>query len=57
MEDDPSLRHHGLTTCVKDFETIGYQVAHALIGDISIARTTRGYLKPSALVLRRRSTR
>ncbi len=57
LEDREEFFHLGLTTCAPDWHTIGYLMAHALIGDIPVARTSHGYLRTEALVWRRRTTR
>jgi DNA-binding transcriptional regulator YhcF (GntR family) len=56
FENDPAYLRHGLSTCVVDSDRIGYLMAHALIGDIPVARTTKGYLRPAAMILERHTT-
>jgi hypothetical protein len=55
LENSIDYARFGLATVLPDWETIGYLVAHALIGDFRPARTRRGYIKPSALLLRRKT--
>lgn len=57
LENDPAFLHRGITCCVRDWESAGYLLAHALLGDIPIARTRQGYVRTSALMLERRTTR
>ncbi len=56
LENDSRYLHHGLTTCVEDWETIGYLMAHAIIGDFTVAKTTKGFVRPAAVVLQRSTT-
>jgi len=55
FDRDPSLRHHGIASCVPDWNTMGYLMAHALIGDMPIQTSRRGFLRTPA-VLYERST-
>ncbi|MBN1673476.1 MAG: GntR family transcriptional regulator [Kiritimatiellae bacterium] len=50
-EHDPVYYHLGLTCCFPDYEQIGYQMAHALIGDVPIARTSKGFIRTRALLV------
>jgi hypothetical protein len=56
LENNPDFAHHGLTTCAEDWDTMGYLMAHAVIGDFAVAKTRRGFLRTSALMLKRSST-
>lgn len=56
LENDPAYLQCGLSTCVEDWETIGYLMAHAIIGDFVVARTSKGYLRPAALAIQRQTT-
>lgn len=56
FDNNPDYFGHSISTCIVDYETIGYQMAHSLIGDIPIAKTSRGYIRPSAMVLERGTT-
>jgi hypothetical protein len=47
---------HGITSVILDKETIGYNLAHALLDDIPVERTSQGYLRMKALVLERGTT-
>lgn len=57
LEDDPRYYPMGITYCGPDFERIGYQMAHTIIGDIPVAKTTLGFVRTSAIVMERLSTR
>ncbi len=52
-ENNPAFFGYGITACISDWETDGYLMAHALIGDIPIARTSRGFIRSRARILRR----
>ncbi|MBN1675561.1 MAG: GntR family transcriptional regulator [Kiritimatiellae bacterium] len=56
-EHDPNYYHLGLSCCMPDYEQIGYQMAHALIGEIPIRRTTKGYIRTEALLMEKETTR
>jgi hypothetical protein len=55
-ENDPAYYHYGITSCIIDWDTIGYLLAHAAIGDISIARTSKRYIQTNASIIQRRTT-
>ncbi|MBD3393163.1 MAG: GntR family transcriptional regulator [Chitinivibrionales bacterium] len=57
LEDDPSYYPHGITSCTPDQETNGYLIAHALIGDFSVARTTKGMIATRAKLVERLTTK
>ena len=48
-----SLRRRGIASCVPDWNTIGYLMAHALIGDIPIQTSRRGFIRTPALLYER----
>ncbi len=54
--NDPQYLHEGISSCVPDWQQIGYLMAHALIGDFPIARTGKGFLRVRADVLERQTT-
>ena len=56
FENNPDYLGSGISACISDWETDGYLMAHALIGDIPIARTTRGFIQARARILRRLTT-
>jgi len=53
FENNPAYLYHGITSVILDTETIGYNLAHALLDDIPVERTSQGYLRMKALVLER----
>ena len=53
FDKDVSLRRHGIASCVPDWNTIGYLMAHALIGDIPIQTSRRGFIRTPALLYER----
>jgi len=53
FENNPAFLHHGITSVILDKETIGYNLAHALLDDIPVERSSQGYLRMKALVLER----
>ena len=50
LEKDPVLFPLNITSVEPDWEAIGYLMAHALIGDIPVATTSRGFLRIPAIV-------
>jgi DNA-binding transcriptional regulator YhcF (GntR family) len=57
LENSPRYYRHGLTTCAPDWETNGYLMAHCIIGDIPIAKTTKGFVATRARVLEQLTSR
>ncbi|MBD3243436.1 MAG: GntR family transcriptional regulator [Chitinivibrionales bacterium] len=56
LENDRRFAERGITACVRDWETMGYLMAHVLIGDIPIQKTHRGFVAYDALLLERQTT-
>ena len=56
LEADPALIGRGISAAAPDSDTIGYQLAHSLMGDIPLARTRHGYLDTRAMVYQRLTT-
>lgn len=56
LTNDPRFFHRGITSAIRDSQTTGYLCAHALIGDFPVARTTKGFIRPEAHVLKRLTT-
>lgn len=50
---DPVLRYRGIASCLPDWHTIGYIMAHALIGDIPNKKSRKGYLQAPAILYER----
>jgi DNA-binding LacI/PurR family transcriptional regulator len=53
FDEDPSLAVDGIASCVPDWHTIGYLMAHALINDIPIKRSRKGFLQTPAVLCER----
>ncbi len=49
----PACYELGISSCVTDWRTIGYLLAHALIGDMPVERTRRGYIRTRARIYER----
>ena len=57
LEDDPASYPHGLSTCVPDWVTNGYLMAHSLIRDFPVAKTRKGHIATRAKFRARLTTR
>ncbi|MFP4521536.1 MAG: GntR family transcriptional regulator [Fibrobacterota bacterium] len=53
FENNPKYIKENISSCVPDFETTGYLLAHALINDFSVAKTSRGLIKTKAIMFER----
>jgi len=56
LDDSPMQYHHGLSVCVLDWKEAGYLMAHALIGDVPVKKSTQGYLSLGWDLIERRTT-
>jgi DNA-binding transcriptional regulator YhcF (GntR family) len=56
FENDYKNVFSNISCCVPDWETTGYLCAHAIINDFPVARTSQGYIRPSASMLERVTT-
>jgi DNA-binding GntR family transcriptional regulator len=56
LENNSDYFPKGITTVEPDWETIGYLMAHAIIGDFGLERTSRGYMRIAASVHERLTT-
>jgi DNA-binding transcriptional regulator YhcF (GntR family) len=56
FQNDPRYYHLGISTCGPDWDSIGYVMAHALIGDIKQARSKKGFLRVSSHMLDKLTT-
>lgn len=45
FQNDPRFYHLGISTCGPDWDSMGYTMAHALVGDVKLARSKKGFLK------------
>ena len=53
FDDNPSLSLRGIATCIPDWATMGYLMAHALVGDIPIKKSRQGFLRTPAVLYAR----
>ena len=56
LEDNPDYYHVGISRFEPDLERIGYLLAHSIIGDFTIAKTSKGYLRTSARIVEKLTT-
>lgn len=56
LEHDPQYLQFGLSGCIPDWDVCGYLMAHAIIADFPVRRTSKGYVKMATLVLERATT-
>jgi hypothetical protein len=56
LENAPAFLGRGISGCVHDWETTGYLMAHAIIGDSALQVSTRGFVRTQALMLERASS-
>ena len=56
LEGSDQYYGKGISLCGTDWESTGYLMAHALIGDIPIARTSHGFLRIRSLIVERQTT-
>jgi DNA-binding LacI/PurR family transcriptional regulator len=53
LEDDPRFLHENISVVAPDWDRAGYLMAHALLGDLTLERTHRGFVRlPVPLVTR-----
>ncbi len=57
LEDDPAYYHEGISICVPDYSRIGYMLAHAVLGDIPVAKTSKGFIKTYGKLTQKLTTR
>lgn len=53
LDNDPRFFHKGLSYAGPDWEEVGYLMAHAIIRDFPIARTSGGFIRTRASVVER----
>lgn len=56
LENAPACLHREITACIRDWESNGYLMAHALMGDFPVALTNRGFIVARARIMQRSST-
>ncbi len=56
IENNPAYLHLGISALIADWHGIGCVMAHALLGDVPVQRTSKGFLRVRMVMLRRRTT-
>lgn len=56
LDSDPRTYHRGISRCEPDWERFGFCVAHAVLGDVALERTTRGFVRQAARVVEKMTT-
>lgn len=56
FESTAQYQHRGISGCIYDWDQVGYCLAHTLIDDIPIKKSSHGYIVPRAMVLERMTT-
>lgn len=56
LENSPAFAHRGISGCVEDWEASGYLMAHALIGDVPVKKSRRGFIACDARIVHRLTT-
>jgi DNA-binding LacI/PurR family transcriptional regulator len=56
FQNDPQYYHLGISTCGPDWDNMGYVMAHAIIGDMRLARSGRGFLKARCRMMEKLTT-
>ncbi len=56
LENNPKYYHLGISSCTFDWETTGYLMAHAIIGDFPVRKSSKGFLKTRAYVMEKATT-
>ena len=56
LENGVDALRENITACESDHRTIGYCLAHTILGDIPIRKTKHGYIPASARIIERRTT-
>jgi DNA-binding LacI/PurR family transcriptional regulator len=57
LENNPQNYELGISLCEPDWEHAGYLLAHAIIGDFPIEKTSKGFLRTRARVVTKLTTR
>jgi len=56
LENDHHYAGRAITCCIRDWDRMGYLMAHALMGDIPLRLSRRGFVDFDAPLLERRTT-
>ncbi len=51
--NNPAFFEHSISCCAVDYDATGYLLAHAILRDIPVAKTTRGFIRPPVLFMQR----
>jgi DNA-binding transcriptional regulator YhcF (GntR family)/DNA-binding LacI/PurR family transcriptional regulator len=57
VEDDPATYHYGISYCGPDWARIGYLMAHIIIGDFPIKRSSKGFMVTGARIVEKLTTK
>jgi len=57
LENYPTYYHRGLSYCDLDHDRIGYLMAHSLIRDFPVEKSTRGYIRTRPRVVEKLTTK
>lgn len=57
LQNDPAYYHLGISRVEADWEGIGYLMAHAIMGDFAVPRTTRGFIRVGAKLMRKSTSK
>jgi DNA-binding LacI/PurR family transcriptional regulator len=56
LQNDPAHYHLGISYCGPDWDTIGYLMAHSIMQDFEVEKTSQGFLRTKAHVVERLTT-
>lgn len=56
LQNEPSCTAEGITGCSPDWEQAGYLMAHAIVNDIDIERTSKGFIRVDSPLVKRTTT-
>ncbi|MCD6024913.1 MAG: Bacterial regulatory protein gntR family [Fibrobacteria bacterium] len=56
LQNDPRYYHLGISSCGPDWDGMGYVMAHAIIGDVKLARSQKGFLKVRSQMVNKLTT-
>jgi hypothetical protein len=56
LDNNPLFYHRGISSFEEDWDTIGYLLAHSVIGDFPIKKTGKGLLRTPAIMFNRNTS-
>jgi hypothetical protein len=56
LANGPHARRYGITSLCPDYEMMGYQLAHYIVGDFPVTKSRRGYLDVALQMFFRKTT-